>query len=357
MKKYLSRVLGGALIFTMMLASSYAVLPSMTMAASVTSLSDALSRVKASTAANHEIKFVTPTGASAGNNITLTFSSDFTGVSSVAFGDVDFAEGDSSNCTTATFTEKTLAGSPSGATWGVGSSGQVTTLTSGTGTVTANRCVRIRIGTNATTGTTGTNQITNGAADDDDTIAIGGTFGDSGTASIDIIADDQVVVSATVDPTITFSVSDSTIGFGTLSSASAKYATGDATGSASETEAHQLGVSTNGASGYALTINGSTLTSGGNTIDAIGSSNTASSAGTEQFGVRMSASGGSGTVTAPYAASGFAFDTASFPDQVAGSTASSATTTYSVRYLANIASTTEAGAYTTTLTYIASGNF
>jgi hypothetical protein len=106
-----------------------------------------------------------------------------------------------------------------------------------------------------------------------------------------------------------------------------------------------------------MTLNGATLTSGANTITAIGSANTTSAAGTEQFGLRMTATGGSGTVSAPYAAAGFAFDTAAFPDQVASATGASANTTYSVRYVANITGSTEAGAYTATLTYVAVANF
>ncbi len=158
-------------------------------------------------------------------------------------------------------------------------------------------------------------------------------------------------------PILTFSVSDSAIGFGTLSSSAARYATGDGTGSASETEAHNLVASTTATNGYTITVNGTTLTSGANTISAIGPSNTASSVGSEQFGIRLTASGGSGTVSAPYAASGFAFDTAAFPDEIASATGSSADTTYSVRYLANIAATTEAGTYGATLTYVVTGNF
>ena len=42
---------------------------------------------------------------------------------------------------------------------------------------------------------------------------------------------------------------------------------------------------------------------------------------------------------------------------VATSTTPSAITTYSVRYLANIAALTEAGSYTTSNTYVATGNF
>ena len=42
-------------------------------AASVTSLTDNLSRLKASTLSDHEIKFVSPTGVAAAGTITLTF--------------------------------------------------------------------------------------------------------------------------------------------------------------------------------------------------------------------------------------------------------------------------------------------
>ncbi len=106
-----------------------------------------------------------------------------------------------------------------------------------------------------------------------------------------------------------------------------------------------------------MTVNGNTLTSGANTITAIGNSNTVSAVGTEQFGLRLSASGGNGAVVAPYAASGFALNTAGMPDQVATSTSASANTTYSARYIANITSNTEAGSYSSTLTYVATANF
>jgi hypothetical protein len=160
-----------------------------------------------------------------------------------------------------------------------------------------------------------------------------------------------------VSQSITFTISDNSIGFGNLTSANARYATGDASGSDSETGAHDIVVGTNAANGYTLTLDGDTLTSGLNTIDDIGATNAASSAGTEQFGVRFTATGGSGTVSAPYADSGFAFDDASFPDAVASHTGASANTTYSARYLANITANTEAGAYTSTLTYVATANF
>ncbi len=333
-------------------------------AAAITSFSDTLSRLKASTAANHTIYFVTPTGLTAGQDITLTFSADFTGVSSIVFGDVDFATGDSATCTSASYTEQTLAGTPSGATWGIGASGQVITITSGTGTVTANRCVRIKIGTNATSGTTGSNQISNGAADDDDTLAVGGTFGDSGTLSYDIISDDQVSISATVAPTISFTVDDNTVGFGTLSSSTGRWATGDTTGGnasagSTPTAAHTLTVGTNAASGYSVTYYGATLTSGGNTITAASiTTDSDGTTGSEQFALSVSASGDA-TIASGYARGtnsswNFVANTAT---TIVSETVPTATETLSVSYLANISTLTEAGSYSTTLTYIATGNF
>jgi hypothetical protein len=159
-----------------------------------------------------------------------------------------------------------------------------------------------------------------------------------------------------VAQTLTFSISDTIIGFGTLSASAARFATGDEAGSATEVEAHNLSASTNAVNGYIITVDGNTLTSGGNTINAIGCTNTASSPGTEQFGLRMTATG-TGVVQAPYAATGFAFCTTSFPDDVASGVGDGTTTTYSVRYIANIATLTEAGNYTATLTYVATATF
>ncbi len=158
--------------------------------------------------------------------------------------------------------------------------------------------------------------------------------------------------------TLSFSLSDNTIGFGPLSSSAARFATGDTNGDNSEVEAHQLVAATSAASGYVITIKGATLTSGLDTVTAIGGSNTASAVGFEQFGLRMTATGGSGAVTAPYADSGFAYAAdASTASQVASVSGSSTATTYSVRYLANITATTEAGSYQGTYTYTISASF
>lgn len=336
-------------------------------AAALANVSDTLSTVQSSTAANHTIVLRTPTGAAdTTDTITVTFPAGFT-MNAFDFADVDLAwsAGSQANCTAPAYSNNaTLAATPAAGTWGAALSGQVLTLTAPSSafatTIAANACVQIEIGTNATTGGTGNTQITNHATPASYEISIAGLFGDTGATTVNIISDDSVDIAATVAQSLTFSISDTAIGFGSLNSASARYATGDATGSASEVGAHDLVVGTNASNGYSLTATGTTLTNQATptaTITAIGGTAAASSAGTEQFGMRFTAAGGSGTVAAPYASANFAFDTAAFPDQIASATGASSNTTYSARYLANIAANTEAGAYSATVTYVATANF
>ncbi len=162
----------------------------------------------------------------------------------------------------------------------------------------------------------------------------------------------------TVDASLTFSISDNTVGFGTLASSAARYATGDQSGTGSETEAHTLTASTNASSGYTIYVRGDTLTAGASSITAIGGTNTASAAGTEQFGLRATVTSGTGTVSSPYAASGYAYAaTASTSSVLATGSGDDVSTVFSLRYLSNIAVETEPGAYSTTLNYLITGNF
>lgn len=329
-------------------------------AAVVTSFSDNLSRLRTSTLADHTIKFITPTGLAGGQAFTLTFDADFT-MGSFAVANFDLATGTS--CTSIG-TERTLGtGAPSGSTWQVGQVGQVVTFTSGTDTITAGHCVEVQIGANATSGGSGTTQITNPSSAQTATLAVSVNSGaDSGTAGIAIIDTpfDQVTVTANVDPTISFAVSDSTIGFGTLSSSDDRFATGDTNGNSSETVAHNLQVATNATSGYTLYVQGGTLTSGANTIDAIGGSATASTTNSEQFGMKLvvNGGGGAGSPVAPYNTANYAYNaTASTQDDIASHTGPSATRTFDVTYVANITGATEAGSYTSTLTFTGTGTF
>ncbi len=324
-------------------------------AAALSAVSDTMSSSKISTLSSHVIKFTTPTGAGdSTDTITVTFPSDFNFTSKV-IGTVSFTHGAS----TGLESTETLAASPSVSSWGAvfsGTQNRILTLTAptdgvGSAVVAAgDKVILTYTSANSTNGSTATSYA----------VGIAGTFGDTGTSTINLLSDDQVLVSATVAQSLTFSISDNTIGFGTLSSSAAAYATGDTLGSASEIEAHNLIVGTNASNGYTMAVNGSTLAAAASstvTITAIGASNVASSVGTEQFGLRLSATGGTGTVAVPYAASGFAFDSAAFPDQIASANTSSANTTYSARYLANITANTEAGSYAATLTYTATANY
>lgn len=342
-------------------------------AAELLNKSDTVTSQKVSELSNHTLVFRTPTGA-AENTDTITLEFDTTGTNFTINGSLDFTDldlahsaGGQSNCTGVSYTNnETLASSASATEWGVSvnNSTDIITLTAptdgvGAAAIAANACVQIEIGTHATTGTTGDQQIQNPGSNASYTIRIDGAFGDDGDIVINILTDDQIAITATVDESLTFTINDNAIGFGTLSATNDRFATADATGSDTDdpTYAHNLIIGTNATNGYTTTVNGTTLTAPGGTITAIGSANTATSLGTEQFGLRIDESGGIGAVTAPYAASGYAFDTAAFPDEVASASGPSANTTYSVTYIANIASNTEAGAYTTTLTYVATANF
>lgn len=232
-------------------------------AANVTSFSDTLSTSEPSVVSNHTISFVATNGVAAGQTITLTFPAGFN-MGSVAFGDIDF---------TINGTDQTLAAAPSGATWGAAVSGQVLTLTSGTGVVTSGQTVVIEIGTNATFGTTGTNQITNPGVGSYEIDATSGTL-DSGSTRVAIVA--VVTVTASVDTVFQFtvtgvagnqSVNGTTTG-GTTTATNIPFGVLQS-GSAS-TAAQDLTVITNASNGFVVTVvaDGQLTSSTGADIDS-----------------------------------------------------------------------------------------
>lgn len=324
-------------------------------AATITSFSDNLSRLQATSLSNHTLKFILPSGIGGGGSITLTFDADFT-MGSFALANFDLAT--SATCG-GSFTDIPLmTASPISPAYQVVQSSQTVVFSNDLSNITAGHCVLVEIGSNATFGGSGSLQITNPSAGQTATLSIT-TATDSGTLGIPIVATggDQISVTANVDPVIVFAVTDTSIGFGSLSASGARWATSDTLGSGSATSAHDVTASTNATSGYTIYVFGPTLTSGGNTIDAIGGSAVPSNPGTEQFGIKASASGGSGGVVAPYASANYAYNATSTQDDIATSSVPSLTTTYSITYLANISSTTQPGSYGTTLTYTATGLF
>lgn len=173
-------------------------------------------------------------------------------------------------------------------------------------------------------------------------------------------------LSASVDETLTFcsgtsgittssctGATGSAVNFGTLSPSST------ASGFS------QLGIGTNGGGGFTITVNGATLTSGGNTITAL-ATQTASSIGTEQFGLNLRDNStpnvgtdpdGSGTSspTATYnTVDQFRFVTG---DTIASKNSSEQFRRFHASYMVNIDTATEAGNYTAVMTYIATATF
>lgn len=314
-----------ALYFTLILAIlGVFLIPQVSLAAALTSMKDTQTRLKKSITANHTIVFTTPTGIAVGNTVTLTFQSGYN-IASVVTGDV------------------TLQGAAVTSAVPVG---QVLTITAAAGNVVA--------AAGTATIAINNNHITNPGTAGSYTLAIAGTFGDTGTLAIATADEDQVSITATVNPYITFNVTQPTVSLGVLDVAAVKYATATMT------------ASTNASGGYIITVSGGSLTNGSHTITAIGGTAAASSVGTEQFGLNLKAnttpsvganpSGGTGAAVGQYAiANSFAFLTG---DTVANSAgAPSTTTTFTMSYIANIANSTNVGSYTATHTYICTGTF
>jgi hypothetical protein len=232
-KKILAIILAVALNFYFM---------PLALADGLISLSDTMSRLKISQASDHKIKYTTPSGVAAAGTMTITFPAGFT-VGSVDYTDIDVSWGAS----TGYENELTLAGTASGTTWGAAFAGQVLTITSGSGVITATSKVIVEIGLNATGGNA---QLTNPSSAATYVISIAGTFGDTGKIAVAIISDDTFTVNASVDPTITFAIDTTSVNFGTLSSTSVTTAVSDQTSNSYV----RLTTSTNAGSGYAITV-------------------------------------------------------------------------------------------------------
>jgi hypothetical protein len=191
-----------------------------------------------------------------------------------------------------------------------------------------------------------------------------GSTGPTDTGTVAASTANQITVTASVDETLTFCVytgvncaaSGSSVALGSLSASSI-------TGGVSKMDA-----GTNATSGYVIQYVGPTLTSGANTITAIGGTATTSTPGSPQFGINATGpntsvtgsaapSGGSGTASTNYStANSYAF-VASSLTQIASAAGPTDATTYTVSYIANIGASQAAGSYTTTITYICTATF
>ena len=236
-------------------------------AAAITSASDTLSNSAPGVASNHTIAFTVPSGTPASSTITVTFPAEFT-ISGLGLNDLDI---------TASGTDKTIATtSDVSGVWGAYFSGQVLTLTTPTdGSQSSNTPIVLEIGTNATFEGNGDQQIVNPSATTSYAILIGGSMPDSGQVRVAII--DQVLVSASVNTSLTFSVagvvSSTTInGSPTTTSATSTPTTlpfGTVAVNTSKVMAQTLSVATNATHGYVVTVEqtGDLQSTTGATID------------------------------------------------------------------------------------------
>lgn len=324
-------------------------------AASASALSDTMSNQTISATSSHAIKFTTPTGVNAnGQTIVITFATGFN-FTSKAISSVAFTHGVS----TGAENTETLAASPSTTAWGAvfsGGSNVILTLTAptdGVGTAAVAPGDKVIItynSTNSVNPSSAANYAINVNAN-----------GDTGIITVPILTNSQVAITATVDESLTFSISNNSIGFGTLVSTNTRFATSTTGANTEPTNAHSISAAANSSSGYTIAVSGPTLTSGVNTIDAIpGATAVALNPGTEQFGIRANIASGTGAVVAPFngSAGNYGFGTSPLTSQPFATTGgASASTVYNVNYAANIAPLTEAGSYTTTLTYVTTANF
>lgn len=312
---------------------------------------------------------------SAGGGTGVGYTFDFTVAASTTIKsvNVDICTTASGSCNPVTPT-----GVPSGLDTTGASVGTISGIGSGgswTGTFSTNG--RLRIANNSNTGTptnvsiqfTG---IVNPTATNTTFFARITTYSDSAwTTSIDsgtVAAStaNQITVSGSVDEALTFCTGTSGITSSSCAGATGtSVALGTLTTSSTGIGTSQVGVTTNAASGYAVTVNGTTLTSGSNTITAL-ATQTASSQGTSQFGLNLKdnatpnvgsdpAGAGSANPTSNYnTADQFRFVTG---DQIVSHGSADNFRLFTVSYIANIAGSTPPGTYSSTLTFIATPTF
>lgn len=185
----------------------------------------------------------------------------------------------------------------------------------------------------------------------------------------------QITLTGTMDESLVFctgtsitgqncaTVAGSSVGFGTFSSTSTRTGTS------------VFAASTNGSSGYTVTLNGTTLTcgacGGSPTIAAMGTQTangaaTTSTIGSAQFGVNFRANATpsvgvdkSGSGTAGYGTNYGTVDNFRHftGDTVASAGGSTNANTFTASYIVNVPGSQQAGTYTTTLTYICTAIF
>jgi len=332
-------------------------------AASITAISDTMSRQQTSQNSSHVIKFTTgATIQGTSDTIVITFPSDFN-FTSKTISTVTFTHG----ATTGLESTETLAATPNATNWGAvfsGTQNRVLTLTAPTDGIGAaavaasDKLIFTYDNTNAANGSTATTYLS--------TIQITGSNPVAATSfAITLVSGDTVTVSTTIDPYLTYSLTTTSVSLTKSGGGNPTYQSGG-TGY-NQSTANTMAAGTNGLTGYTITYYGDTLKSGANSISAM-ATKTTSSYGTSQFGINLKSNTTPSTGTDPTGsgtgAASSDYNTAdnfryivNTTTPLASASAATLSNTFTVSYIANVAATTAAGAYSTTITYICTGNF
>lgn len=322
------------------------------LAAALTTPRDYLNRQKASqtTGIQHEVFFTVSSGGTITNGkVKLIFPDADDGLWCRTAGS-DLVATQIQNPTGATesasaSTIGTLAGS---CAQGAGASSYDTIVVTFTGTISNSTKYGLRI-SDGSTGKLGTAGAGNDIKVTVQTTTSGDAVTDSATYALSLIADDQVVVTATVDPTLTVALSANSAALGTLSTSNVNQAGITST------------VSTNASGGYVSLVKyDATLTSGLNTIsDTAGGTIVA---GTSEYGVSTSDSSVDVTTWSPTACSTTATTsnasalTTTFQSFASGAAAISGDAT-TLCFLASTTALQAPGTYTSTATLVTTAKF
>lgn len=369
---------------------------------SFTSASDTMSRLEISTTANHTIRMTLPTSymfngsATTSDAIVYNFPDSFTASASGTFATSDFTFNDGTARTVTTVATPGTNGFDVSCADGVNNVGVVVDTAAAAFKVKAcGASYTSSTGTSTVTfqifGTTANGTLTNPSSAG--SVTLSATMTDMGVASshatsmaMSIMDDDQVTVSATVDPSLTFDIDiQSSCGSESAAPYSVSLGTLVSTSVTSASNRICLDLDTNASSGALVTVQGSgnvdALESAGSG-DSIGTTYTAGLAGqtllsfgTEGYGICVASTStvtGSATAVAPY--NGNCTGTSAGGGNIVGGVDSAApqlilttssaaidgtaNNTASIVVKAAISGTTAAATdYTDVLTFIATGTF
>lgn len=321
-------------------------------AAALTAMSDTLTRLDNSVLSSHDILFDLPGGETFDSGQAITYDFDEDGskwaidAASSVVGDFDFNDG----------TERTIVDVDGDCTGHAGANDVVIGMNDTTGVVTLTACgsmtssgaaatVNLEYGTAAG----GTNRVTNPAATGSTVLAIDHAAAtNTGSLAVPIMTDDQVTVSATVDPTITSALSGTTCALGTLSNTTI------------ETCTYTNTVNTNASGGFTSTIleDGDLRDGALDIADLVGAD---IEVGNEEYGVATS---DAGNTIDQYVACADPEPTPLESTTLTGTAQSYSTDAGPVSadvttlcHGASITATTEAGSYSHIVTHITTGTF